>query len=430
MLRIAVLVVLAGGAAAGNWPQWRGPFFNGSSPETGLPEKLGEETLLWKTPLPGAGSSTPVVWDDRVFVSVRDAESYKLLAMCLRLQDGKVLWRREIGIGFNENERNDVSSPSPVTDGKRVYFYYGTGDLAAFSIKGQPLWSRNIQKEHGPFHILWIYSSSPLLYDGRLYIQVLHADYSYEGGDRRGSPADSYLLAVDPKTGEDLWKRVRESDARGESKESYGTPIPHELDGKVEILLVDGDYVTGHRSTTGKERWRCGGLNPSKRGNFRVIPSALAYDGMVYACGARGSLLLAIKAGGRGDVTASHLAWKSTKAAGDVCTPLLYRRRLYVLNDNKKKIYRLDPHTGEVQDETTLGGSAIFRASPTGADGKIYCMNKRGDIWVLAADDLRVLSQSSLGDGRNCRSTIVVAQGQVLVRTGKTLYAFSANAKR
>jgi outer membrane protein assembly factor BamB len=447
VLRTVVLalaaVVFTAPVGAENWPQWRGPALNGSSKATSLPDKLDpKQNLAWSVKLPGPGAGTPIVWDQRVFVSALDGQSKKLLAMCLDRKDGRVLWRKEVGLGFTSNQRNNMASPSPITDGKTVWFYYGTGDLAAFDFEGKQLWARNIEKDYGPFHVQWIYGSSPLLYDGKLYVQVLHRDVPSGGGRRRrggqgggegaaagaegAKPAESYLLALDPQTGTDVWRVVRTDDAREESKESYGTPVPFEGSPRKEIVVIGGDAVTGHDAQSGKELWRVGGWNPEKIGHWRIVPSVLAAEGIAVACAPKGGPVMAIKAGGEGDVTDSHVIWRSKDFTSDVCVPLYYKNQLYVLDGDAKKFHCVDLKTGKVKWSGSLGGDSVFRASPTGADGKIYCMNERGGVWVLSADEFKVLYKGDLGTGGDypTRSTISVADGHVFVRTSDTLYCF------
>src|SRR5688500_2566898 len=164
-------IVLAGAIAvparAENWPQWRGPKQNGSSGAKRLPDKLDKEAAAWQVTLPGPGAGTPIVWENRIFLSALDQQSKKLLALCLDRKNGNVLWRKEVGLGFASNNRNNMASPSPLTDGKTVWFYYGTGDLAAFDFDGKQLWARNLQNDLGPFPYQWVYRSSPLHYEDR-----------------------------------------------------------------------------------------------------------------------------------------------------------------------------------------------------------------------------------------------------------------------
>ena len=221
------LLLGIGPALAENWPQWRGPTFNGSSPEAGLPINWSQtENVAWVRPLPGWSGSTPVTWGDRVFLSTPDGANLTL--MCVSRKDGSVLWQRKVAVGEKTVNRNNLTSPSPVTDGQRVFVLYATGDLAAFDLAGQELWHRQLAKDYGSFGIMWIYGSSPLLYQNRLYVQVLQrspAEKSYPLADDRPE-RESYLLCVDPGTGTNLWRHVRKTDAVDESMEAYSTPLP------------------------------------------------------------------------------------------------------------------------------------------------------------------------------------------------------------
>lgn len=417
------------------WHQWRGPHFNGASDATNIPDKFDDKTnVRWTTAMPGPSSGTPIVAADRVFVSALDKASKKLLAMCVSRIDGKILWSKEVGEGFQENQRNNLASPSPLTDGKMVWFHYGSGDLVAFDLEGNQKWARNIAKDFGAFNYQWIYGSSPALYDGRLYVQVLHRDVPVGRGNRgnaaSGGPAASYLLAIDPATGKDIWKHDRPNEAVAESKESYGTPIPLEVGGKKLVMVIGGDCVTANDAATGEEVWRCGGWNPQKQSSWRIVPTVVVAGGLVIACPPKGGAIFAIKPDGAGDVTKSHVAWINKEITSDVCVPLYYKDKLFVLNGDKKTLYRVDPATGKVEANLNLGGNDVFRASPTAADGKIFCMNEAGEVWVVspADDKLTVVNKADLGGGGQLasRSSVALADGQVFVRTGEKLYCIGA----
>jgi outer membrane protein assembly factor BamB len=420
-----IMFCVAGVARAQQWPQWRGPNLNGSSEAKNLPAKLDDSTRVWSVDLPGVGAGTPIVWNDRIFLTGLDDQSKKLLATCIDRKDGHTLWQKEVGDGFQKNSNNNLAAPSAITDGKLAWFYYGTGDLIAFDFDGNQKWARNIQKDFGPFHMNWIYGSSPLLYGGKLYIQVLHRDVPVRGpGD--GSPKDSYLLAVEPETGKDIWRIVRPNDAREETKESYATPIPLTHDGKTEIIVIGGDCVTAHDPETGKEIWRCGGWDPQKITHWRLVASVATINDLVIACPPKGGAIFAIKDGGSGDVTDSkQVVWKSKEMTSDVCVPLIYNDHAYVLDGDKKKFYCVEPATGKILWEGALPSRPVFRASPTGADGKIYCMNENGDVWVLSADHFEILSTLKTNGGRT-RASISLVDGEVIVRAGTKLQAFKS----
>src|SRR6267142_705841 len=241
---VSLASFLTASIRAENWPQWRGLHFDGSSTEKNLPAEFSKtQNVKWSTPLSGTSAATPIIWDDHVFVSSTDERNKTLRALCLDRKTGKVLWDQEIGVGYNLDDKSNFASPSPVTDGKAVFFYYGNGDLAAFDFSGKKLWARNIQKDYGQFAYQWTYGASPTLYDGRLFVQVLQRDQPVHGRGSKEGPIDSYLLALEPATGKELWRHVRPSEAHMESHEAYSTPIPFEYNGRAEMLVVGGDCI-------------------------------------------------------------------------------------------------------------------------------------------------------------------------------------------
>ncbi len=416
-------------AHAENWGQWRGPAFNGSSPEKNLPAKWSKtEGVKWSAPLPGASGATPAVWGDSVFVSSTDS-SKNLLLFCLERKDGKLRWQKNVVEGGNiDKGRGNMASPSPVADGKTVYALYGTGDLVAFDFAGQELWKRNLGQDYGKFAIMWTYGSSPLLYGGKLYVQVLQrspAPPDYPGIAGAVGDRESYLLALDPATGKTLWKQARPTDARLESSESYASPIPHVgSDGKVQILLVGGDCVTGHDAATGVELWRGFGIN-RKRGEWmRVVPSPVSAAGLAIVCGPKKEQLVALKTDLKGDISDSGLAWSfDEKKTPDVCTPALYDNKLFVLDGDSQTLTCLDPKTGAKKWQGSLGDRTVIRSSPTVADGKFYAINEKGTVFVCGTgDEFRLLETIPMGGSEGTRSSIAVSDGQLFIRTTDALH--------
>jgi outer membrane protein assembly factor BamB len=430
VLALALAGTLA--AHAENWPQWRGPYFNGSTSETNLPAQWSKtENVAWAAPLPGPSSATPVVWGDSVFVSSPDAQK-NLLLLCLERKTGQVRWQKTVATGDRTKGLNNMASPSPVTDGQRVFTLFATGDLAAFDFAGQELWKRNLAKDYGHFALMWIYGSSPMLYRDNLYVLALQRNpvpeqYSHA---QDGKPdRESYLLCLDPKTGTNLWRHIRATDAVGEAQEAYTTPIPYEGRQGAEILVVGGDYTTAHNPDTGAELWRCGGLNLRKEFPWRTVVSPVAADGQIIACGPRRDPVLAIKDGGKGLVTDTHITWKLKEVPSDCVTPLYYQKRLFVLDGDRQNIACLDPQTGEKQWQGNLGLREIFRASPTGADGRIYCISESGTVVVLdAGKEFKVLSTIRMGESP-VRSSMAVASGALFLRTGQHLYCIRKQAE-
>lgn len=425
---LLLFVSLAMGAKAENWPQWRGPLFNGSSPEQNLPSAWSKtENIAWTAPLPGSGAATPVIWNDHVFISSTDPQNGAVVAMAFDRKSGRKLWQHKVSDGIQRDRRSNFAAPSPVTDGQRVIFFYSNGDLVAFDFSGKELWSRNIQKDYGAFAFLWTFSSSPLLFEDKLYLQVLQRDVPVDGRGRRDGPNDSYLLAMDPATGKTLWRHVRPSDAVAESREAFTTPIPYTYKGRTELLIVGGDCLTGHDPKTGREFWRWGTWNPTRIGHWRLVPSPVAGAGIVLACAPKGSPVYAVQAGGSGVLPDSAVVWTSRdsrEVSSDVPTPLFYLGDFFVLSDLRKTLTRVEARTGRIKWTLETPGRSKYEASPTGADGKIYLMNFAGDVSVVDAERGKVLETIPMGEPGDdaTRSTIAVSQGQLFIRTNEKLY--------
>lgn len=438
-LTTTLLVALAATAArAQDWPHWRGPHFDGSAEAEDLPTDFSkEERVLWAAPLPGPGASTPIVSGERVFLTAVDDVGEALLAICLDLASGEERWVHTAGSGYRPggqgsptdiHDRSNYASPSPVTDGERVVFFFGNGDLVAYSFEGQELWRRNLQKDYGDFAFQWTFSASPTLWGGRLFVPVLQRDQPANGLGKQG--AESFLLAIDPETGETAYRHVRPSKAVMESRESYATPIPFEgSDGREEILIVGGDVITGHEPRSGKELWRWGTWNEGHREAWwRVVPSPVAGAGVVLACGPKSAPVCAVPTGGEGLLAQDALAWQSEgrrdPVTTDVPTPLFFDGDFFVLSDLREALSRVDAKTGAIEWTVELPSEHRWRASPTGADGKIWLIDHGGQVVVVDAEDGATVHRAAMGeeDEDGIRSTIAVAHGSLFVRTGTTLY--------
>ena len=289
----------------------------------------------------------------------------------------------------------------------------GTGTVAALTMDGDVVWKFNLQKEYGPFGLNFGYGSSPLLYNGKLFVQVLHG-YT--------TTAPSYVMAFEGLTGKVLWRVERPTTARGESHDAYTTPTLVANDGKTQIVVSGGDYVTGHDPETGAEVWRAAGLNPRNSTRNRIIVSPVAVDGIVYACSSRRPLL-ALRGGGTGDVTASHLAWTWDASGGpDVPTPVCDGRHLYMVADQGAATC-LDAKTGAVVYSPTRTAKGIVSASPVLADGKIYITNEDGVTTVLAAGpEFKILATNALPSEGKTLSSPAVSEGRIYLRTPTHLY--------
>ena len=384
VLVLMTFLALQGAAPAttGNWPQWRGPSQDGVSRETGLPSswgakcldgtgvqpvaaqasdpaavqpqgrgrgggregrpivqvscsKMDTQNVAWKLPLPAYSGSTPIIWGNTIFLNMATASNTGALELwAIDRTNQTVLWKRPIADGNHMERKQNMSSPSPVTDGRTVWVMTGVGVLKAFDFGGKELWSRNIQADYGKFGLNWGYASSPLLRGDALYVQVLH-------GMKTDDP--SYVMKIDAGTGKTIWRVERLTEAVSESPDSYTTPAWIEAGGRSELVTTGGDVVSAHDPATGKELWRADVLNPTRDHNFRIIASPTIVDGLIIAP-TRNNPLVALRPGGSGDVASSHVAW--TFAQGpDVPTPVSDGKLLYVVRDNGV-VFALDVKTG------------------------------------------------------------------------------------
>lgn len=413
---------------ADNWPDWRGPLFNGSSAETGLPTVFSKkEGVAWKCDLPGPGASTPIVWGDAVFLTAVDENQNGVVAIRVDAKSGKIVWSKKFGEGTHQDERSNFAGPSAVTDGTLVFFFSGSGDLTAFDFSGKQIWHRNIQSDYGPFAFGWTFSTSPVLYGGTLYIQVLQRDVPVNGKGLQDGPNDSYLLALEPKTGKEKWRHIRPSKAVAESREAFTTPTPIVHAGREELLVVGGDCLTGHDPRSGKELWRWGTWNPDRVTHWRLVPSPVYGSGVILACAPKGNPVYAVNAGKNGNIRNSDQIWRSEgkQVTADVPTPLFYDGYFYILNGRNRFISCVLPKTGEIVWSQRLDGKAKLESSPTGADGKIYMMSQLGEVFVVkAGSSFELLNSTTFGDAQstNIRSSIVPANGRLYIRTDKELF--------
>jgi outer membrane protein assembly factor BamB len=415
-LSFLVVLILMTAAFAENWPQWRGPMLNGTSNEKNLPLRwTTEENVTWKLTVPSWTGSTPIIWNEHIFLNVADGDD--LFLWCVDRTKGVALWKKRLGGGNTKMRKQNMSSPSPVTDGRSVFVMTGTGVLKGFDFKGTELWSRDVQTEYGRFGLNWGYASSPLLHEDALYVQVLH-------GMRTDDP--SYVMRIDKKSGKTFWKVNRPTNAIMESPDSYTTPALLRYGSTTEIVITGGDCVTGHDPATGKELWRVNGLNPQNAPNYRIVASPIVFDGIIYAP-TRVKPMLAIKSGGRGDISTSHKLWQFMNGP-DVPTPVTDGTYLYVITDNGV-MYCLNAKTGEQVWGQQRVKPGTYSSSPVLADGKIYVTNEDGVTTVVkAGPQFEVLAENALAE--YCLSSPAISDGQLFLRAGQTLYCIGKRVKR
>jgi outer membrane protein assembly factor BamB len=417
-LLIAIVITAAAVAAprAENWPHWRGPAYNGVSAETNLPVKWSKtEGVTWRLALPEWSGSTAIVWGERIFLNVAEGEQLSLWA--IDRTKGEPLWKRPLGGGNHRERKQNMSSPSPVTDGKTVWVMTGTGILKAFDVAGKELWARDIPKDYGPFGLNWGYASSPLLHGDSLFVQVLH-------GMKTDDP--SYLLRIDKASGKTLWRVERPTKAIRESPDSYTTPALVVHKEGTEIVITGGDVVTGHDPATGKELWRADGLNPTNNPAYRIVASPVVYGGIVYAP-TRERPLLALRPGGRGDVTTTHRIW-TFDSGPDVPTPVTDGTYFYVVRDNGV-MFCLDAKTGRTLYGPERLRPGTYSGSPILADGKIYVTNEEGVTMVVKGGPaFQILAENEIAE--YTLSSPAVSDGQLFIRTESALYAIGQRRPR
>jgi outer membrane protein assembly factor BamB len=329
-LALGTVLFAAQSASAENWPQWRGAKLDGISHEKGIATKWSKtEGVLWRLPMPGEGGSTPVVWGDRVFVTSADGKD--LVLICVG-KDGKEEWRKTVATGDRKvrDDEGNSASPSCSTDGKHVWTFMATGDLACYTVEGQEVWKLNVQDRYGKFKIQFGMTSTPVLDGDRLYLQLIH-------GEGKAETREAAVVALEAATGKEIWKVGRDSDAIDECEHSYASPVIYRDDKQAFLLTHGADYVVAHRLEDGKEIWRCGNLNLKDRYNntLRFVASPVAVPGMIIVPSAKNGPVLALRPNGEGDITETKAAcsspstWrparKSTKSA--FTSPATARRR-------------------------------------------------------------------------------------------------------
>ena len=322
MTRLLLLTLLINSSLsmAGDWPNWRGPHGNGSADGAGYAtEWSAEKNVVWKYELRGRGASTPTVAGDVIFVTTTIDGQNAIIALGM---DGKERWSKTLGAAVEGKPGKDGTgaNPSTVTDGTYVFAYFKSGDLGCFSVAGELKWQKNLQAEYGEDTLWWDLGTSPVLTKDAVVIACMHS-------------GPSYVAAFSKADGSVLWKHDRNLGAPEEAAQSYATPVVvDEANGQV-IIVLGADHVTAHDAASGKEIWRVGGLNPTNHKYFRSIASAAVSDGMVIAPYARGESLTAIKMGGQGDVTASHISWFNQVTSADVPTPAIANGRVFNCRD-------------------------------------------------------------------------------------------------
>lgn len=404
---------------AGTWPNWRGPAGDGVAAGAGYATRWSPtENVRWKVALPGLGASTPAVWGDRVVLTCTiDGQD---TALCFT-RDGNEAWRTALGAAKpGKHKKATGANSSPVTDGRHVWVYFKSGALAALDLAtGAVAWRTNLQEQFGEDTLWWDLGTSPVLSAKAVVVAVMQS-------------GPSYLAAFDRATGKLLWKQDRLLGAPEEAAQSYSTPVVAAGDAALgepaEVLFVLGaDHVTAHDAATGRELWRVGGLNPTGHKYFRSIASPVLAHDLVVAPYARGETLTAIRRGGSGDVTQSHVAWVRTDLGADVPTPAVRDGMILVCTD-KGRVECLSATTGETRAKVELPKNRnAYSASPIVVDGRVFLIREDGQASLLAWPRKVVQERLEVVPGGGNLEEMTVAtpvcvDGRIFVRTHDSLW--------
>lgn len=400
---------------AADWWQFRGPFGQGRSGERGAPTKWSDEqNVIWKSSEAGPGTSSPIFVGDRILLTSfegygvsggrgGDLERLERHVVCLSKQDGRRLWATKIPTKLPEQETirdgHGYASNTPVSDGKQLFAFFGKSGVVALDLNGRQLWSADV----GDGLNGWGSAASPVLYEN---LVIVNASVESES-----------LVALDKRTGKEVWRA-------DDIKESWNTPVlARTADGKTELIVAILGKVLGFDPQTGKQLWSC-----DTDIAWYMVPSIVVDSGVAYCIGGRSGGALAVKLGGRGDVTDSHRLWVGKKGS-NVCSPVLHDGHLYFAHDSLGIFYCAEARSGRIVYEERLPRASQFYASLLLADGKIYCLTREGRTFVVAAKpQFELLATNDLHDRSIFNASPVVADGRLYLRSDKFLYCVGSKA--
>ncbi len=396
--------------AEDSWPNWRGPDYNNTVTSGTYPIQWDPQKPLWKTEVPGKGFSTPVVWDQKIFLTSGVDGQDTVLAYDW---SGKPLWQKALGPeSAGKHQNGSGSNPSAVTDGKGVFAIFKSGNFAAFELDGSIRWQMNLFEKYGEDSRYWSFGTSPVV--TRDYVVMAHM---HDG--------DSWVAAFNKMTGDVVWKVPRNYETAQEGRQGYTTPVVYTRQGTEALLVWGGHHLTAYKVADGKLLWSCGDFNPE---GLRYWPSVgsptIVGDVVVTSCGRSDRnqpRLHGIKMGGSGDVTATHRLWQRDDIGPFIPCPTEYQGRVYLVDD-RGKINCINPLTGkDYWNGVFPKGRGNYYSSPLVAGGHLYTTREDGMVFVLELkDEFKIISEIDMKD-KIIASPIAVSN-RLLIRTEHYLF--------
>ena len=407
-LTLATTLATVGSTVAGDWPRFRGPDGEGVSSDENIPTEWSDQkNLKWKLKMPGKGFSSPIVVGDYVFITCysdadRDLKDLKRHLLCVHRHNGNVVWSKVVPSTVTETRgpafgtSHGYASHTPVSDGERVYVLFGNAGVLAFDMKGKQLWQRDVGNENAS---MFGSAASPILYKDRLIVTATAESES--------------IRALDKKTGKELWKSEASTFSR-----CYCTPVTVKNKKGLDELLFSVPFeVWSLNPKNGKLKWYA-----ETKIDTNSCPSLVSQDGIVYAIGGRRGGRAAIRLGGKGDVTKSHVLW-STNGGSYVPSPVLHKGHLYWVND-RGIAFCVDAKTGKELAKNRLGGQ--FYASAVLIKDKVYAVSRFSGTYVLGATPkLTQVAHNKLSDESDFSASPAVSDGQLILRSDKYLYCIA-----
>ncbi len=399
--------------AHADWPNWRGPDGSGTITTGNYPEVLGEDTIQWKQELPGKGCSTPIIFDQKIYLTAPTKGHDSLIALT---NDGKKLWSTSFGIENPGKHRNGSgSNASPTADSSGVYVYYKSGTLAAVNFDGTIRWQKNLVSQFGEDTLFWDHGTSPVLTEQAVIMTRMHH-------------GESWIAAFDKESGEQTWKTDRNFSTPTEGDHGYTTPLIISFNQKESILTWGAEHLTIHDANSGEQTWLCGNFNPDKNKLWPAIATPVIIDDVAVICFGRNDRGLpqthGIKISGTDDVTATNHAWQRDDISSFVPSPIAYKGSVYLVRD-RGEVECIDPKTGKNNWNASFPKArSNFYATPMIAAGNLYAAREDGVVYVAKVSDqgMELLSENEMQ--QPVIGTPVPMNGRLLIRGENELLCF------